>query len=79
MLIRPKLPISNISFYGIHLGSTKHCTEKDFHIYHTHNNLFGLQDLQQPEKWNKPESPAVCLLVSMRHIHTMYKEGAGFA
>lgn len=70
----------------MHLGSAKHWTEndwafKDFHIYNTHNNLFGLEDLQQPEKWNKPESPAACLSVSMRHIHTICicKEGAGFA
>lgn len=66
------------------LGSAKHCTEndwasKDFHIYNTRNNLFGLEDLQQPEKWNKSESPAACLLVSMSHIHTLYKDGAGLA
>lgn len=44
----------------------KHCSENDwaltvYHIYDTHNHLFGLQELQQPEKWNKGESPALCL------------------
>lgn len=78
--------MSNIFFLkkGMRLGSAKHCTENDsaskaFHIYNTCNNLFGLEDLQQPEKWNKPESPAAHLLVSMRRSHTIYKDGADFA
>lgn len=67
------------------LGSAKHCTEndwasKDFHIYNTRNNSFGLEDLQQPEKWKKKlETPAAYLLVSMLRIHAIYKDGVGFA
>lgn len=73
MVIRPKPSTSNIKKEkkkkrkGNLAGETaKHCGVNYwaltvFHIYDTDNNLFGLQELQQPEKWNKAKSPALCL------------------
>lgn len=66
MVIRPKPSMSNIKKSNLGGEKAKHWSVNYwaltvFHIYDTHNNLFGLQELQQPEKWNKAESPALCL------------------